>query len=95
MKEICNSVSNVVIHDSLAEVCAKLLYSASILERAITCCFRDQDIKLGPRKVVAHEVDLLSSTSDAQTISQNDFKGKGWSTQVKQIEDVIHETKFQ
>jgi len=48
-----------------------LLYSASVLEQATADCFLDyQEIELGPRKIAAPDVDLLSSGSDAQSASQ-------------------------
>lgn len=71
VKEICSSVSSVEIQDSSLEVWTKLLHSASVLEEAITSCFRDhQDIKLGPIKLAAPEVDHWSSTSNGQSASQ-------------------------
>ena len=50
---------------------AMLLYSDFVLEQATTDFFLDhQEIKLGPRKVTAPDVDLQSSGSDAQYASQ-------------------------
>ena len=43
-----------------------LLYSASVLDLATTVCILDhQEIKFGPRKIAAPDVDLLSSGSEA------------------------------
>lgn len=76
VKGNCSSISNVVIHDSSSEVCAKLLYFALVLEwTIITCSLQDhQDIKLEPRKIVAPDIYLLSLTPDAQSASQKAFK---------------------
>jgi len=66
-------VNRVEIHDNSVEVSVKLLYSASVLERATTCLRDHQDIKFGLIKIVAPEVKHLSSTSYAQSTSQNTF----------------------
>jgi len=61
------------IHDKVA--CAKLLYSFSVLEQAIACCFQDQrDIKLGQRKIASPGVDLPSSTSEVLLLSNKALK---------------------
>jgi len=66
VKETCNSVSNVEIQVSSVVLWARLLYSASVLEWAINCCFWDyQDVKLGTGKMAA-----LSTSKKA-------FKDKG------------------
>ncbi|PNX61347.1 hypothetical protein L195_g060622, partial [Trifolium pratense] len=45
---------------------ARLLYSASALDLATSVCFLDhQETRLGPTKMQAPDVDLLSSGSDA------------------------------
>ena len=61
-----------------AEVCAKLLYSASVLDLATTCCLQDHhEMRFGHKKTAAPEVDRLSSNSDAQSASQRALIGKG------------------
>src|ERR1044072_1608321 len=65
-------------HITSAVRCAKLLYSASVLLLATTCCFLDhQDMRLGPKNNVAPEIDLLSSTSVAQSASEKPLSCKG------------------
>ena len=57
---------------------AMLLHSASVLDLATTVCFLDhQEIKFGPRKMAAPDVDLLSSGSEGQSASQYAWMGKG------------------
>lgn len=43
-----------------------------------TCCLLDHhEMRLGPKKTAAPEVDLLSSTADAQSASQKPLIGSG------------------
>lgn len=54
---------------------ARLLYSASVLERETRGCFFDcHDIRFGPRKTQYPEVERLSLGSDAQSASQKPSK---------------------
>lgn len=66
-----NSASKDEIHVISATKCARLLYSASVLDLETTCCFLDYyEIKLEPKNTQNLDVDLPSSGSDAQSASQ-------------------------
>jgi len=83
VKETCNSISKVWIQVNSVEVWAILRYSAFVLNLTITFCLRDhQDIKFRPRKMAVPEVKRLSSTSDAQLVSQNALIIKGFVIEV-------------
>lgn len=57
---------------------ARLLYSTSVLEHATTDCFLDhQEMRFGPKKTQAPEVDRLSSGSEAQSAPQKAVTEKG------------------
>ncbi|MFS7899823.1 hypothetical protein Hanom_Chr00s080401g01793511 [Helianthus anomalus] len=50
LKTTCNSRNIDITHLNSAAVCARARYSASVLDRATTCCFLElQLIKLEPR----------------------------------------------
>jgi len=62
-----------------AKVWAIPRYSASVLNLTVTYCFLDhQEIKLGPKKTPEPEVDLLLSTSKAQSASHMVVIHKGF-----------------
>ena len=67
------------IHRISAVTAAKLLYSASVLDRETTFSFLDhQDTKFGPTYSAAPEVECLSSGSEAQSESQKPRMGRDW-----------------
>jgi hypothetical protein len=67
----CNSPSNDLIHRSSEDVTTKLQCSASAEDRdTVVCFFEDQEIRLGPKKMVNPVVDLLSLEHSVQSASQ-------------------------
>ena len=65
-------------------ISAILLYSTLVLDLATKGCFLDhQDTGFGPRKAQAPDVERLSSTSDAQSTSQNPLKARGYADLTK------------
>jgi hypothetical protein len=75
---IFSSLSRDWIHKTSEAVFARLLYSASVLDLATRVCFFElQETRFGPKKMQEPEVDLLSSTSEAQSASQNAVKERG------------------
>jgi len=78
-----NSIRRAWIQVNSLEVWAKLWYYASVLDLVLTFCLQDhQDITFGPRNIATFEVERLSSTSDAQSASQNTWRTKGFVIEV-------------
>lgn len=74
----CSFWSKDCIQMISAEACARLLYSASALDRATSVCFlAHQDTKLWPKNMHAPDALLLSSGAEAQSASQNPVIGSG------------------
>lgn len=55
----------------------RILYLASVILLATVCCLDHHEIRLVPRKRLAPHVDLVSSTSVAQSTSEKPFSWRG------------------
>ena len=74
-EDMFNSLRRDCSQEISATKVATLRYSASVEDLETVCCFQEcQETKFGPRKRQYPDMEWRSSTSDAQSASQNPIK---------------------